>query len=89
MNPIRPRYAKERVASLPKTVKPAIGRVATSTSTGRTLRGGWGQRAANDLSGTWETRPEGPNKANDSRERITGSRSGSGVGGVHSSVEAE
>ena len=48
VNPIRPRYATMAAASLPDRVKPATGREATSESTGRATRGGWGERAPKD-----------------------------------------
>ena len=43
-NPIRPRYAKPVVASLPEMLKPAIYGEARSECTRRTIRGGWGLR---------------------------------------------
>jgi len=49
-NPIRPRDAKMSVASLPKVVKPATDGEATTMSTRRALRGGWGGRARTDAS---------------------------------------
>jgi len=38
------------VASLPKMMKPAIGREEMSVGTVRTARGGWGERASRDWS---------------------------------------
>jgi hypothetical protein len=50
VNPIRPRYTYPAAASLPDWVKPAIDREATSASTCRAARGGWGERAPKDQS---------------------------------------
>jgi len=49
-NPIRPRYAYLAVANLPERGKPATGGEATSESTHRAVRGGWGGRASRDRS---------------------------------------
>jgi hypothetical protein len=71
IEPVSASLNKLRVASLPDVVKPATGRVATGEGTGRALRGERGRRVSNDLSGTWETRPDGP-RSNGSGEGITG-----------------
>lgn len=46
----------EQVAKLPKRTKPVIDGVAMGESSHRACRGGWGQRATKEWSGTWETR---------------------------------
>jgi hypothetical protein len=83
-NPIRPRDALLKVASLPKMLKPDIVEEATSESTRRAFRGGWGQRAGKDQSRTLGDPAGGAgNRANAPRESITegtalaGSRRGS------------
>jgi hypothetical protein len=55
MNPIRPRGASRRTASLPKMVKPATGGEATEAIHYRAFRGGWGQRAGKDSPRNLET----------------------------------
>ncbi len=49
-NPIRPRYAKPVVASLPEMLKPVIYGEARSECTRRTTRGGWGLRVPKERS---------------------------------------
>jgi len=49
-NPIRPRYAKPVMASLPEMLKPAIYGEARSECTRRVTRGGWGLRVPKERS---------------------------------------
>jgi len=48
VNPIRPRYTKTRMASLPEVWKPATGGEATGMSSHRVRRGDWGRRVPKD-----------------------------------------
>jgi len=73
-----------KVASLPKLLKPVTGEEATSKSTRRAFRGGWGQRAGKDQSRILgDPAGGGGNRTNAPRESITegaalaGSRRGS------------
>jgi len=70
IEPVSASLHKVRVASLPKVVKPDTDWVATGTRTSRALRGERGRRVRIDLTGTWETRPDGP-RSNGERESIT------------------
>jgi hypothetical protein len=50
VNPIRPRYANGKTASLPEMVKPVTGGEETGVSIHWAFRGSWGQRAGKDSS---------------------------------------
>jgi hypothetical protein len=77
------------VASLPRMMKPDTGGEAMS-STRRTFRGGWGQRAGIDQSrnlGDPAGRGKGNRTPNGPREYITEERPWPGVGEAHTSEE--
>jgi hypothetical protein len=73
-------------------MKPETGREVTSMCSGRTTRGGRGQRASTDQQGTWETRTVRHLQGMEMKLLAAGTnnhcRTGSGVGGGRSSDEA-
>src|SRR5258708_14933176 len=90
VNPIRPRYAKWRTASLPKKVKPATGEEVKREWYITGPSGVVGDSAQGKIRrGTWETRRCGSgNATNALREYITVRRHRPGGGEAHSSGEA-
>ena len=90
VNPIRPRYANGKTASLPERVKPDTGGEETGVSIHWAFRGSWGQREGKIRRGTWETRRWGKRTT----DPITGGINNRGemsrpeVGEAHSSEEA-
>jgi len=88
VNPIRPRDALEKVASLPKMMKPVIGVEAMSQHSSSLP--GWTARRNRSVEdpGRPGRAGKGQPDPNDPREYITEGRPWPGVGEAHTSREA-